>query len=137
MGGDLIRVTRIAVFGRHGLLPEEAVLGQRFYISLEARVDLSEAGRSDAVAGTVSYADLTQIAVAISTEQRFNLIEALAEAIAASILERASRASTRSPSASTSRAHRSRRSWMASASRSHASAEIAHEGLSRHRQQYR
>jgi dihydroneopterin aldolase len=91
MGGDLIRVTRIAVFGRHGLLPEEAVLGQRFYISLEARLDLSEAGRSDAVAGTVSYADLTQIAVAISTEQRFNLIEALAEAIAASILERFAR----------------------------------------------
>ncbi|MFB0492551.1 dihydroneopterin aldolase [Methylobacterium sp. OAE515] len=91
MGGDLIRVTRIAVFGRHGLLPEEAVLGQRFYISLEARLDLSEAGRSDAVAGTVSYADLTQIAVAISTEQRFNLIEALAETIAASILERFAR----------------------------------------------
>jgi dihydroneopterin aldolase len=91
MGGDLIRVTRIAVFGRHGLLPEEAVLGQRFYISLEARLDLSEAGRSDAVAGTVSYADLTQIAVAISTEQRFNLIESLAEAIAASILERFAR----------------------------------------------
>jgi dihydroneopterin aldolase len=91
MGGDLIRVTRIAVFGRHGLLPEEAVLGQRFYISLEARLDLSEAGRSDAVAGTVSYADLTQIAVAISTEQRFNLIEALAETIAANILERFAR----------------------------------------------
>ena len=91
MGGDLIRVTRIAVFGRHGLLPEEAVLGQRFYISLKACLDLSEAGRSDTVAGTVSYADLTQIAVAISTEQRFNLIEALAEAIAASILERFAR----------------------------------------------
>lgn len=91
MGGDLIRVTRIAVFGRHGLLPEEAVLGQRFYISLKARLDLGEAGRSDAVAGTVSYADLTQIAVAIGTEQRFNLIEALAEAIAASILERFAR----------------------------------------------
>lgn len=91
MSGDLIRVTRIAVFGRHGLLPEEAVLGQRFYISLEARLDLSEAGRSDAVAGTVSYADLTQIAVAIGTEQRFNLIEALAEAIAASVLDRFTR----------------------------------------------
>ncbi|MHB2206753.1 dihydroneopterin aldolase [Methylobacterium sp. CM6257] len=88
MDGDLIRVTRIAVFGRHGLLPEEAVLGQRFYISLEARLDLREAGRSDDVAGTVSYADLTQIACAIASERRFNLIEALAEAIAAEILER-------------------------------------------------
>jgi dihydroneopterin aldolase len=88
MDGDLIRVTRIAVFGRHGLLPEEAVLGQRFYISLEARLDLSAAGRSDDVVGTVSYADLTQIAVEIATERRFNLIEALAETIAAAILDR-------------------------------------------------
>ncbi|MCJ2053244.1 dihydroneopterin aldolase [Methylobacterium sp. J-070] len=88
MGDDLIRVTRIAVFGRHGVLPEEAVLGQRFYISLEARLDLGAAGRSDDVAGTVSYADLTEIAVGIATERRFNLIEALAESIAATILAR-------------------------------------------------
>ena len=91
MAGDLIRVTRIAVFGRHGVLAEEAVLGQRFYISLEAQLDLGEAGRSDDVAGTVSYADLTQIAVAIATERRFNLIEALAETIAAEILARFAR----------------------------------------------
>ena len=88
MAGDLIRVTRIAVFGRHGVLAEEAVLGQRFYISLEAQIDLGAAGRSDDVAGTVSYADLTAVAVAIATEHRFNLIEALAEAIAAEILAR-------------------------------------------------
>ena len=86
MAGDLIRVTRIAVFGRHGLLPEEAVLGQRFYITLEAALDLGPAGRSDDVGGTVSYADLTQVAVEIATKRRFNLIEALAEAIATSIL---------------------------------------------------
>ncbi|MCJ2133623.1 dihydroneopterin aldolase [Methylobacterium sp. J-026] len=91
MAGDLIRVTRIAVFGRHGVLPEEAVLGQRFYISLEASLDLGAAGRSDDVAGTVNYADLTQVAVEIATERRFNLIEALAETIAATILERFTR----------------------------------------------
>ncbi|MCB4800924.1 dihydroneopterin aldolase [Methylobacterium brachiatum] len=88
MSTDRIGVARIAVFGRHGVLPEEAVLGQRFYISLDARIDLAPAGRSDDVAHTVSYADLTQIAVDIATERRFNLIEALAEAIAATILER-------------------------------------------------
>lgn len=88
MARDLIRVTRIAVFGRHGVLAEEAVLGQRFYISLEAELDLGPAGRSDDVAGTVSYADLTAVAVAIATERRFNLIEALAETVAAEILAR-------------------------------------------------
>ena len=85
---DHIRVERIAIFGRHGLLPEEAVLGQRFYISLDARLDLAPAGRTDDVARTVSYADLTAIAIAIGTERRFNLIEALAEAIAAAVLAR-------------------------------------------------
>lgn len=88
MSRDRIGVARIAVFGRHGVLPEEAVLGQRFYISLDARLDLAAAGLSDDVAHTVSYADLTQIAVDIATARRFNLIEALAEAIAATILER-------------------------------------------------
>lgn len=86
--GDHIRIERIAVFGRHGVLPEEATLGQRFYISLDARLDLAEAGRTDDVSRTVSYADLTQIAVEIGTGRRFKLIEALAEAIAGTILGR-------------------------------------------------
>ncbi|MCJ2035871.1 dihydroneopterin aldolase [Methylobacterium sp. J-068] len=85
---DRILVTRIAVFAYHGLLEEEARLGQRFYISLECRLDLAPAGRSDDVARTVSYADLTAIVTRIATERRFALIEALAEAIAAEILAR-------------------------------------------------
>lgn len=83
---DRILVARIAVFAYHGLLAEEARLGQRFYISLDCRLDLRPAGRSDDVARTVSYADLTAIVTRIATERRFALIEALAEAIAAEIL---------------------------------------------------
>ena len=85
---DRILVQRIAVFAYHGLLAEEARIGQRFYISLDCRLDLRAAGISDDVAFTVSYADLTAIATRIATERRFSLIEALAEAIAAEILER-------------------------------------------------
>ncbi|CAO4164522.1 dihydroneopterin aldolase [Methylorubrum populi] len=83
---DRILVHRLAVFARHGVLPEEERLGQRFYISLDCRLDLSEAGRSDDVAATVSYADLSQIALDIATNRRFALIEALAEAIATTCL---------------------------------------------------
>ena len=85
---DRILVTRIAVFAYHGLLAEEARLGQRFYISLDCRLDLAPAGRSDDVTRTVSYADLTEIVTRIATERRFALIEALAEAIAGEILDR-------------------------------------------------
>ncbi|MGU3360965.1 dihydroneopterin aldolase [Methylobacterium sp. M6A4_1b] len=85
---DRILVDRIAVFAFHGLLPEEARLGQRFYVSLDVRLDLGAAGRSDDVTRTVSYADLTEIVTRIATQRRFALIEALAEAIADEILDR-------------------------------------------------
>ncbi|MCJ2010630.1 dihydroneopterin aldolase [Methylobacterium sp. E-041] len=85
---DRILVERIAVFAHHGVLPEETRLGQRFYLSLDAALDLAPAGRSDDVTRTVSYADLAAIAVSIATERRFDLIEALAEAIAGEILAR-------------------------------------------------
>ena len=87
MSGDRILVSRLAVFAHHGLLPEEERLGQRFYISLDCEVDLSRAGRTDDVAHTVSYADLSVLTVEIATQRRFALIEALAEAIAAAILD--------------------------------------------------
>ncbi len=83
---DRIRVEGIAVFARHGLLPEEERLGQRFYLGLEAELDLAPAGRADDMALSVSYADMTAIAVTIATERRFKLIEALAETIAQEIL---------------------------------------------------
>lgn len=83
---DHIRVEGIAVFARHGVLPEEEALGQRFYIGLDAELDLVPAGQADDVALTASYADLTAIAVSIATERRFKLIEALAETIAQEIL---------------------------------------------------
>ncbi|SFU66658.1 dihydroneopterin aldolase [Methylobacterium sp. 174MFSha1.1] len=79
---DRILIHRLAVFARHGVLPEEAVLGQRFYLSLEARLDLRDAGTSDDIGATVSYADLAGLAHRIATERRFRLIEALAETIA-------------------------------------------------------
>ena len=87
MSGDRILVSRLAVFAHHGLLPEEERLGQRFYISLDCGVDLCEAGRSDDVAQTVSYADLAALSIEIATKRRFALIEALAEAIATAILD--------------------------------------------------
>jgi dihydroneopterin aldolase len=84
---DRIFVQRIALFAHHGVMEEEERLGQRFFVSLEARVDCQAAGRSDLLADTVSYAELTAIVIRVSTERRFRLIEALAETIAVAILD--------------------------------------------------
>ncbi|TBW37416.1 dihydroneopterin aldolase [Siculibacillus lacustris] len=83
---DRILLTRIAVYAYHGLHPEEEKLGQRFYVSVEARLDLRPAGVSDDWRRTVSYDRLAKIVVDVATERRFSLIEALAEAIAQQVL---------------------------------------------------
>lgn len=83
---DRIILTRLAVFARHGVMPEEERLGQRFFISLTLDVDLRKAGLSDNVADTVNYGEVADVVMRIATERRCYLIEALAEAIAAEVL---------------------------------------------------
>jgi dihydroneopterin aldolase len=83
---DRILLSRIAVYAYHGVFPEEEKLGQRFYISLECRIDLGPAGRSDNWSKTASYDQLAEIVTSVSAGQRFHLIEALAEKVAGEIL---------------------------------------------------
>jgi 7,8-dihydroneopterin aldolase/epimerase/oxygenase len=83
---DRILLTRIAVYAYHGLHPEEERLGQRFYVSLDCRLDLAPAGTTDDWKRTVSYDRLAKIVVDVATERRFALIEGLAEVIAQQIL---------------------------------------------------
>ena len=42
-------------WGRHGVLPTEATLGQRFDVDATVFVDLASAAASDEVAHTVDY----------------------------------------------------------------------------------
>jgi len=85
---DRILISDLRFFARHGLHPEEEALGQRFIVSLTLDVDLSKAGRSDAMADSVHYGEVVAATEAVVTTRRYRLIEALAEAIAAEILGR-------------------------------------------------
>lgn len=88
---DRIRLSRIGVFAYHGLHPEEGKLGQRFYISLDCRLDLSEAGRADDFKKTVDYGALAERVQEVAVGQQFKTIEGLAEAIATVCLNEFSR----------------------------------------------
>ncbi len=82
---DRIVVKKIAVFAYHGLYEEEARLGQ-------ASTSASNAGwisprRAERTTHEgVSYADLVGTVQEIAVGERFQIIEALAERIAATIL---------------------------------------------------
>lgn len=72
--------------GCHGVLPQEKNNPQPFGIDLEMYLDLSLAGQRDDLRFTVNYALVFEQVRKIVEEESYNLIEALAENIAASLL---------------------------------------------------
>ncbi len=84
---DKVIIRGLTVFGYHGIHPHEQAQGQDFVVDIEAYLNLRPAGRSDDLDETVDYSDLSRRAAAIVASERFNLIEALAERLAAEVLE--------------------------------------------------
>ena len=83
-----IILKELVFFARHGLLEEEAKLGQRFRLSAVVELDPSLDLVTDSPEYSVNYVELYETIKKIFTEQRFNMIEAAADAIAVGILER-------------------------------------------------
>ena len=79
---DIIHINGIRAFGYIGVLKEENVLGQWFEVDLKLSIDLSKAGKSDALEDTHSYVEIVQETTRLIETQKFKLIESLAEAIA-------------------------------------------------------
>lgn len=84
---DEIVLTGLTVFGRHGVYAHEREDGQEFSIDLRLRMSLDQAAASDDVADTVHYGELAEKVAAVVGGEPVNLIETLAERIAAAALE--------------------------------------------------
>ncbi len=81
---DAILLTGVRAFGRHGVLPSEREQGQDFVVDLELHIPaIAEAARTDDLESTVSYATLAESVVAVVAGPPVDLIETLAERIAA------------------------------------------------------
>lgn len=83
---DAILLEGMRFYGYHGVNPEERALGQRFTVDVALAVDLRAPGRSDDLGDTVSYSAVFKLVRRIVEGEPRNLIEAVAEAIAAGIL---------------------------------------------------
>lgn len=87
-GHDKIIMQGMAFYGYHGVLPGEQEIGQRFLVDLELSTYLGHPGRLDDLSEAIDYADVYGLVEKIVTEERFSLIEALAERIAQTVLGR-------------------------------------------------
>jgi dihydroneopterin aldolase len=74
------------VFGYHGVEEEEQRLGQLFLYDLE--LEVGDRGASDRLEEAVDYTQVAQAIRQLSTARRFNLLEALATAVADMLMER-------------------------------------------------
>lgn len=85
---DKIVMQNMAFFGSHGVLPEETALGQKFFIDMTLSIDLKKAGETDDLNYSVSYADVYADVKKIVEGDPFKLIEAVAENIASTVLQK-------------------------------------------------
>ncbi|MGW8482163.1 dihydroneopterin aldolase [Microbacterium sp. NPDC055903] len=83
---DEIVLTGLSVFGRHGVYDHEREDGQLFVIDLRLHLSLAAAAASDDVADTVHYGELADRVAAVVGGEPVDLIETLADRIAAVVL---------------------------------------------------
>lgn len=83
---DKIIIKDLEIFAYHGVLPEEKSKGQTFIVTAELFCDLREAGIKDDLDKTVNYAEVCEDISDVMTSSKFDLIEAAAENVAATIL---------------------------------------------------
>ncbi len=83
---DKIVIKDLEIFAYHGVLPEEKAKGQTFVLTAELFCDLREAGLTDNLDKTVNYAEVCEDIYKVMTGDKFDLIEAVAENIADTIL---------------------------------------------------
>jgi 7,8-dihydroneopterin aldolase/epimerase/oxygenase len=87
MSDDRLSLIGMRFLGRHGVHPEEKVSEQPFEVDLVLHADLSEAADRDELSATVDYGAMFDLVRAIVENRSFDLIEALAGAIAAAVLD--------------------------------------------------
>ncbi len=85
---DRIVLSNMVFQARHGVNDWEKAEPQRFEVDVELALDVQPAGLEDDLSRTVDYRGVYDVTRQVVESTTFNLIEALAEAIAHEVLRR-------------------------------------------------
>ena len=85
---DKIILKNMKFFAYHGVLEEERLNGQYFFVDTVMSVDLKQAGNTDELGDTVDYSAVYNIIKDITENNKFRLIECLADNISREIMSR-------------------------------------------------
>lgn len=84
---DCIKIRQLEIFAYHGCNEEEKINGQKFYVDADLYTDVRTPGISDALDDTVNYSKACKYINKFMTENRFDLIEAVAEQVTRGLLK--------------------------------------------------
>jgi dihydroneopterin aldolase len=81
-----VEVRDYVLFGRHGVHAHEKENGQEFVF--DVALDVGDRGANDVYADAVDYREVQRVVQAVNDERSYDLIEALATAVADALWER-------------------------------------------------
>lgn len=84
---DVLELRGLRVLGTIGALPEEQIRAQPFEVDVDIEADLAAAGASDVLGDTLDYGEIAQRIERVVSTERHQLLERVAERIAAVILD--------------------------------------------------
>lgn len=91
MPDDVLRIRNMRFYGYHGLLPEEAKMGQNFEVDVEIFSCFEGWARLGAhpdveqVEGAVNYPDIYHLVESIVAGEQYGMVESVADRIASAI----------------------------------------------------
>lgn len=81
-----IEIKDLVVFAKHGVLPEENSLGQKFLVSVVFFLDFNLAGKTDSIESTIDYGKACEMIGELFGKNTYNLIETAACRLAEALL---------------------------------------------------
>jgi dihydroneopterin aldolase len=82
----IIRMNKLIFYGYHGNSKAEKETGRRYEVDCEFNIDITRASQTDSLDDTIDYSQVYQIIDEVITNNKFNLIETLADRIADAVI---------------------------------------------------
>lgn len=83
---NIIRIKKATFYGYHGVRSEEQSVGGKFEADVDIYTDFNEAAKKDSLDKTIDYHQVYSFMYHLALEQKYYLIEALANKIADELL---------------------------------------------------
>ena len=85
---NIIHIRKATFYGYHGVRSEEQSVGGKFEADVDIYTDFTEAAENDSLAKTIDYHKVYSFMYHLALEQKYYLIEALANKIADEMLKK-------------------------------------------------